>query len=126
MLSSISRKIVYLPGDYDFGFYAYLSDIGANGYAMPEPQIIERNETNFDSFIYRVRSYIYNNLIEKIKGILQLQYYLARRNRQIMQDMRQSGIITRALYFRIASIFSRDDYFPYYKVFIKSFKLFGI
>ncbi|ABV75620.1 hypothetical protein RPO_00120 [Rickettsia rickettsii str. Arizona] len=45
---------------------------------MSEPQIIERNETNFDSFIYRVRSYIYNNLIEKIKGILQLQYYLAR------------------------------------------------
>ncbi|KJV78730.1 hypothetical protein RMAECT_0684 [Rickettsia rhipicephali str. Ect] len=33
---------------------------------MSEPQIIERNETNFDSFIYRVRSYIYNNLIEKL------------------------------------------------------------
>ncbi|AJQ51380.1 hypothetical protein UQ52_00110 [Rickettsia conorii subsp. raoultii] len=78
MLSSISRKIVYYPGVYDFGFYSYLSDIGANGYAMSELQIIERNETNFDSFIYRVRSYIYNNLIEKIKGILQLQYYLAR------------------------------------------------
>ncbi|ACP53004.1 MAG: hypothetical protein QFX12_03745 [Rickettsia africae] len=67
-----------LPEGYDFGFYAYLSDIGANDYAMSEPQIIERNETNFDSFIYRVCSYIYNNLIEKIKGILQLQYYLAR------------------------------------------------
>ncbi|KJV81649.1 RPE5 domain protein [Rickettsia hoogstraalii str. RCCE3] len=43
-----------LPGGYDFGFYAYLSDIGANGYAMSQPQIIERNETNFDSFIYSV------------------------------------------------------------------------
>ncbi|WP_241773767.1 DUF4131 domain-containing protein [Rickettsia asembonensis] len=57
-----------LPGGYDFGFYAYLSDIVANGYAMSQLQIIERNETNFDSFIYRVRIFIYNNLIEKIKG----------------------------------------------------------
>ncbi|MCC8462279.1 MAG: palindromic element RPE5 domain-containing protein [Rickettsia endosymbiont of Ecitomorpha arachnoides] len=68
-----------LPGGYDFGFYAYLSDIGANGYAMSQPQIIERNKTNFDSFIYRVRIFIYNNLIEKIKGILQLRYYSVRR-----------------------------------------------
>ena len=126
------QNSILLPGDYDFGFYAYLSDIGANGYAMSEPQIIERNETNFDSFIYRVRSYIYNNLIEKLgkdKGNFAAAILLGETkglNRQIMQDMRQSGIITRALCFRIASIFSRDDYFPYYKVFIKSFKLFGI
>ncbi len=87
-----------LPGDYDFGFYAYLSDIEANGYAMSEPQIIERNETNFDSFIYRVRSYIYNNLIEKLgkdKGNFAAAILLGETkglNRQIMQDMRQSGI----------------------------------
>ncbi|MDE8611546.1 palindromic element RPE5 domain-containing protein [Rickettsia felis] len=118
-----------LPGGYDFGFYAY---IGANGYAMSQPQIIERNETNFDSFIYRVRIFIYNNLIEKLgkdKGNFAAAILLGETkglNRQIMQDMRQSGIITRALRFRFAFIFSRDDYFPYYKIFIKSLKLFGI
>ncbi|BDU60020.1 hypothetical protein FLA4_04300 [Candidatus Rickettsia kotlanii] len=87
-----------LPGGYDLGFYAYLSDIGANGYAMSEPQIIERNDINFNSFIYRVRSYIYNNLIEKLgkdKGNFAAAILLGKTkglNRQIMQDMRQSSI----------------------------------
>lgn len=49
-----------LPGGYDFGFYAYLSDIGASGYAMSPPQITERLETNFDSFIYKIRIHIYS------------------------------------------------------------------
>nr|WP_244261503.1 hypothetical protein [Rickettsia sibirica] len=43
-----------------------------------------------------------------------------------MQDMRQNGISHVLCVSGFASIFSCDDYFPYYKVFIKSFKLFGI
>jgi len=87
-----------LPGGYDFGFYAYLSDIGAGGYAMSPPQITERLETNFDSFIYKIRIHIYNNLIEKLgkdKGNFAAAILLGETkglNRQIMQDMRQSGI----------------------------------
>ncbi|BAW82277.1 predicted protein [Rickettsia japonica] len=85
-----------LPGGYDFGFYAYLSDIGANGYAMSEPQIIERNETNFDSFIYRVVPiFIIIEKLGKDKGNFAAAILLGETkglNRQIMQDMRQSGI----------------------------------
>ncbi|MCZ6884214.1 MAG: ComEC/Rec2 family competence protein, partial [Rickettsia endosymbiont of Ixodes ricinus] len=87
-----------LPGGYDFGFYAYLSNIGANGYAMSEPQIIERNKINFDSFIYKICIHIYNNLIEKLgkdKGNFAAAILLGETkglNRQIMQDMRQNSI----------------------------------
>jgi len=87
-----------LPGGYDFGFYAYLADIGAAGYAMSKPEIIERRETTIDGFIYKVRVYIYNNLIEKLgsdKGNFAAAILLGETkglNRQIMQDMRQSGI----------------------------------
>ncbi|HJD55129.1 MAG TPA: ComEC family competence protein [Rickettsia endosymbiont of Pyrocoelia pectoralis] len=87
-----------LPGGYDFGFYAYLADIGANGYAMSEPKIIERKETNIDSFIHKIRIAIYDNLIGKLgkdKGNFAAAILLGETkglNRQIMQDMRQSGI----------------------------------
>ncbi len=87
-----------LPGGYDFGFYAYLADIGANGYAMSEPKILARNETTIDSFIYKIRIFIYNNLINKLgsdKGNFAAAILLGETkglNRQIMQDMRQSGI----------------------------------
>lgn len=87
-----------IPGGYDFGFYAYLADIGANGYAMSEPKIIERRETTIGGFIYKIRFSIYNNLIEKLgkdKGNFAAAILLGETkglNRQIMQDMRQSGI----------------------------------
>ncbi|ABV74390.1 ComEC/Rec2 family protein [Rickettsia akari str. Hartford] len=65
---------------------------------MSQLQIIERNDTNFDSFIYRVRSYIYNNLIKKLgndKGNFAAAILLGNTkglNMQITQDIRQSGI----------------------------------
>ena len=84
-----------LPGVYDFGFYAYLADIGANGYAMSEPKIIARNETTIDSFIYKIRIFIYNNLINKLgsdKGNFAAAILLVETKGLNRQDMRQSGI----------------------------------
>ncbi|MFY9589306.1 ComEC/Rec2 family competence protein [Rickettsia endosymbiont of Halotydeus destructor] len=87
-----------LPGGYDFGFYAYLSEIGANGYAMSPPKILLHNDKSTNSVIYKIRFDIYQNLVEKlgsIKGNFAAAILLGETkgiNRQLMQDMRQSGI----------------------------------
>ncbi len=87
-----------LPGGYDFGFYAYLSEIGANGYAMSPPKILLHQEKYINRVIYKIRFNIYQNLVKKlgsIKGNFAAAILLGETkgiNRQLMQNMRQSGI----------------------------------
>ncbi|MCC8398224.1 MAG: ComEC family competence protein [Rickettsia endosymbiont of Labidopullus appendiculatus] len=87
-----------LPGGYDFGFYAYLSDINATGYALSPLQIIAYNDLDTNSFVYKIKKNIYNRLIQilgSIKGNFAAAILLGESkalDRKLMKEMRQSGI----------------------------------
>ncbi|WP_375330796.1 ComEC/Rec2 family competence protein [Candidatus Tisiphia endosymbiont of Oplodontha viridula] len=87
-----------LPGGYDFGFYAYLADINATGYALSPPQIIAHSNLYTNSFIYKIKKNIYNRLIQilgSIKGNFAAAILLGETkaiDRKLMKEMRQSGI----------------------------------
>ncbi|WP_375332195.1 ComEC/Rec2 family competence protein [Candidatus Tisiphia endosymbiont of Temnostethus pusillus] len=87
-----------LPGGYDFGFYAYLADINATGYALSPPQIIAHSNLYTNSFIYKIKKNIYNRLLQilgSIKGNFAAAILLGETkaiDRKLMKEMRQSGI----------------------------------
>ncbi len=87
-----------LPGGYDFGFYAYLADINATGYALSPLQIIAHNDLYTNSFVYKIKKNIYNRLIQtlgSIKGNFASAILLGESkaiDRKLMKEMRQSGI----------------------------------
>ncbi|WP_342260068.1 ComEC/Rec2 family competence protein [Candidatus Tisiphia endosymbiont of Metellina segmentata] len=87
-----------LPGGYDFGFYAYLADINATGYALSPPQIIAHSNLYTNSFIYKIKKNIYNRLIQilgPIKGNFAAAILLGETkaiDRKLMKEMRQSSI----------------------------------
>ncbi|WP_425363691.1 DUF4131 domain-containing protein [Candidatus Tisiphia endosymbiont of Hybos culiciformis] len=87
-----------LPGGYDFGFYAYLADINATGYALSPLQIIAYSDFYTNSFVYKIKKIIYNRLIQilgSIKGNFTAAILLGESkaiDRKLMKEMRQSGI----------------------------------
>jgi len=87
-----------LPGGYDFGFHAYLSGIGATGYAMSPVVITASSDLYNNGIVYKIRKIIYNRLIDNLgslKGNFAAAILLGETkaiDRQLMKDMRQSGI----------------------------------
>ncbi len=55
-----------LPGAYDFGFYMRMSSIEASGYALTEPEIIEKNSSFFNEYIQDIRRAIYRILLSEL------------------------------------------------------------
>lgn len=53
-----------LPGTFDFGFYMYMSGIEASGYALSSPEILVQKKGGFNNHIQRIRTKIYNRLLE--------------------------------------------------------------
>lgn len=87
-----------IPGSYDFAFYAYLASIGATGYAMSSPNIISHHNFYINNLVYKIKKNIYNRLIQVIgstKGNFIAAILLGETkaiDRQLMKEMRQSGI----------------------------------
>jgi competence protein ComEC len=87
-----------LPSGYNFGFYAYMAGIGATGYAMSMIEIVSKNDKLHQGFVFKIRKYIYSRLIKglgKDKGNFAAAILLGETSgldREIMQNMRQSGI----------------------------------
>ncbi|MES2215001.1 MAG: ComEC/Rec2 family competence protein [Pseudomonadota bacterium] len=110
-----------LPGGYDFGLYAYFSGIGAVGYGLSEPRILNSghssvcgndkmisednsrdeccvNKYGFNSMLQDLRRKVYYRLIEVMgadRGNFAAAILLGEGsglNRDIMQNMRLAGI----------------------------------
>jgi ComEC/Rec2-related protein len=98
LLAKLYRpKTNLLPFTYDFGFYAKLAGISANGYAMSLVTILEISNIG-KSFISKLRLKIYNYLIKNlgnINGNFAASIIIGEArglDKDVMQDMRQSGI----------------------------------
>ena len=87
-----------LPSGYNFGFYAYMAEIGATGYAMSDIEVMSRNEDVTKGFVFRIRKKIYNKLIDSLgsfNGNFAAAILLGETkgvDKDLMKDMRQSGI----------------------------------
>jgi ComEC/Rec2-related protein len=87
-----------LPNGYDFGFYAYVASIGANGYSMSSPEVIAYSDLGANSLVYKIKKNIYNRLIQvlgKIKGNFTAAILLGETkalDRNLMREIRLSGI----------------------------------
>ncbi len=87
-----------LPSGYNFGFYAYMSEIGATGYTMSKIDVISRNDQLHKGFVFKIRKHIYDRLIKGLgadKGNFAAAILLGETrglDKEIMQNMRQSGI----------------------------------
>ena len=52
-----------LPDSFDFGFYMYMQQIEATGYALTKPKILSRKNNIINHYIQNIRSLVYHRLI---------------------------------------------------------------
>lgn len=87
-----------LPGGYDFALYNYFSSIGAVGYVLKSPQLLEKGTSNIGIKIQNLRHAIYTRLISVMgdnAGNFASAILIGESkglNREIMQNMRYAGI----------------------------------
>lgn len=87
-----------LPGGYNFGFHTLFAGIGATGYAMEKPKILNASGSGIGTIVYNIRKYIYDRLIFEIgpyKGNFAAAILLGETkgiDRQLMNTMRTTGI----------------------------------